>query len=44
VTIFSLDMFFLLLMSYLFFGERLNFKQKIGFILSALGFILIGAN
>ena len=44
VTIFSLDMFFLLLMSYLIFGERLNFKQKLGFILSALGFILIGLN
>lgn len=44
VTIFSLDMFFLLLMSYLIFGERLNFKQKVGFLLSALGFILIGIN
>ncbi|MEZ5757621.1 MAG: EamA family transporter [Emcibacteraceae bacterium] len=42
VTIFSLDMFFLLLMSYLFFGERLNFNQKLGFLLSAAGFILIG--
>lgn len=44
VTIFSLDMFFLLLASYLFFGERLNFKQKIGFALSALGFVLIALN
>ncbi|HPF47162.1 MAG: DMT family transporter [Alphaproteobacteria bacterium] len=42
VTIFSLDMFFLLLMSYLFFGERLNLNQKLGFLLSAAGFILIG--
>ncbi|MCP5382902.1 MAG: DMT family transporter [Kordiimonadaceae bacterium] len=42
VTIFSLDMFFLLLMSYLLFGERLDCKQKLGFLLSAAGFILIG--
>lgn len=41
VTIFSLDMFFVLLVSYLLFGERLNLKQKIGFALSALGFALI---
>lgn len=42
VTLFSLDMFFVLLMSYLLFGERLNRNQKIGFALSATGFILIG--
>lgn len=42
VTIFSLDMFFILLMSYLFFGERLNRNQKIGFALSAIGLTLIG--
>ncbi len=42
VTIFSLDMFFILAMSYLFFGERLNRNQRIGFILSAIGLILIG--
>lgn len=42
VTIFSLDMFFILLMSYLFFGERLNRNQKIGFLLSAIGLMLIG--
>lgn len=44
VTIFSLDMFFILFMSYLFFGERLNRNQRIGFILSAIGLILIGLN
>lgn len=42
VTIFSLDMFFILVMSYLFFGERLNRNQKIGFALSAIGLTLIG--
>lgn len=42
VTIFSLDMFFILLLSFLFFGERLNLNQKIGFLLSAIGLILIG--
>jgi drug/metabolite transporter (DMT)-like permease len=42
VTIFSLDMFFILLMSYAFFGERLNRNQKVGFLLSAIGLTLIG--
>lgn len=42
VTIFSLDMFFILIISYLFFGERLNRNQKIGFALSAIGLTLIG--
>jgi len=42
VTIFSLDMFFILLMAFVFFGERLNRNQKVGFLLSALGLILIG--
>lgn len=42
VTIFSLDMFFILLMSFVFFGERLNINQKVGFLLSAIGLILIG--
>ena len=42
VTIFSLDMFFILIMSYIFFGERLNRNQKIGFALSAIGLVLIG--
>lgn len=42
VTIFSLDMFFILLLSFIFFGERLNLNQKAGFLLSAIGLILIG--
>ncbi|MCC3861692.1 EamA family transporter [Pseudemcibacter aquimaris] len=42
VTIFSLDMFFILLLSFLFFGERLNNNQKVGFLLSAIGLVLIG--
>jgi uncharacterized membrane protein len=42
VTIFSLDMLFLLVISYLFFGERLSLNQKVGFILSAIGFLLLG--
>ena len=42
VTIFSLDMFFILLLSFLFFGERLNRNQKAGFLLSDIGLILIG--
>lgn len=41
VTIFSLDMIFVLLMSYFLFGERLTRNQKIGFILSAVGFLLL---
>jgi uncharacterized membrane protein len=41
VTIFSLDMIFVLLMSYLIFKERLNKNQMIGFTLSAMGFILL---
>jgi drug/metabolite transporter (DMT)-like permease len=31
-----------LILSYLIFGERLNRNQKLGFILSATGFLLIG--
>ena len=42
ITIFSLDMFFILLLSYLLFGERLNRNQIFGFLLSAIGLILIG--
>ncbi|MBL4602037.1 MAG: DMT family transporter [Emcibacteraceae bacterium] len=42
VTIFSLDMLFVLLVSYFIYGERLNFNQKIGFLLSAFGFLLLG--
>ncbi|MDG1438122.1 MAG: DMT family transporter [Emcibacteraceae bacterium] len=42
VTIFSLDMFFILFLSFLFFGERLTLKQQVGFLLSATGLILIG--
>jgi len=42
ITIFSLDMFFILFLSYLFFGERLNRNQIFGFLLSAIGLILIG--
>lgn len=42
VTIFSLDMFFILLLSFLFFGERLTRNQQVGFLLSATGLILIG--
>lgn len=42
VTLFSLDLLFVLLMSYLLFGERLNFNQKIGFLFSAIGFVLLG--
>ena len=42
VTIFSLDMFFILLLSFLFFGERLTRNQQLGFLLSATGLILIG--
>jgi len=42
VTLFSLDMIFILILSYLIFGERLNRNQKLGFILSATGFLLIG--
>lgn len=41
VTIFSLDMIFVLLMSYFLFGERLTRNQKIGFILSAIGFLFL---
>jgi len=41
VTIFSLDMIFVLIMSYILFKERLNRNQMIGFILSAAGFLLI---
>jgi drug/metabolite transporter (DMT)-like permease len=42
VTIFSLDMFFILLLSFLFFDERLTRNQLIGFLLSAIGLTLIG--
>jgi drug/metabolite transporter (DMT)-like permease len=42
VTIFSLDMFFILLLSFLIFGERLTRKQQMGFLLSATGLIIIG--
>lgn len=42
VTLFSLDMIFILIFSYLLFGERLNRNQKLGFMLSAAGFLLIG--
>jgi uncharacterized membrane protein len=42
VTIFSLDMIFVLLMSYVIYGERLTLSQLIGFILSGLGFVLLG--
>lgn len=42
VTLFSLDLMFVLLMSYFLFGERLNFNQKIGFLFSAIGFVLLG--
>lgn len=42
VTIFSLDMFFILLLSFLFFGERLTRNQQLGFLLSAAGLMLIG--
>lgn len=42
VTLFSLDMIFILVFSYLLFGERLNRNQKLGFFLSATGFLIIG--
>lgn len=44
VTIFSLDMIFVLLMSYILFKERLNKNQTIGFMLSAVGFLLLSLN
>lgn len=42
VTIFSLDMVFILIMVHYLFHERLNRIQKIGFAMSLIGFIFIG--
>lgn len=42
VTIFSLDMFFILFLSFVIFGERLTRNQLAGFLLSAIGLMLIG--